>query len=258
MSMERMKRPEIVAHRGASGYAPESTLEAYRLAIQMSADYVEADVHMLRDGVIVAIHDADVRRTTNGKGKISDLSLAEIRGLDAGSWFNRAYPKKARPEFAALGIPTLREIIELVSTSSAGIYVEVKDPDSYPPEFETVLVALIRECRFERRTLFLSFNARSLMKIKALAPDVPTALLISRLGKDPVQAALSVHADELAIRHDLAIPPILEAAHRNGITVSVWTVDKTDDLERMIHLEVDRIITNYPDRLGRLLGYSVP
>ena len=247
-------KPQVIAHRGASGYAPETTLEAYRLALQMGVDGIEMDVHRLRDGVIVAIHDPDVKRTTNGKGRISDLTLTELKSLDAGSWFNDAFPEKARPEYVGLKVPTLQEIIDLIRESSVGLYVEIKNPERYPPDLESSLLSIICENKLGSRTRFLSFSAQSVSKIKALNPSIQTALLISDSGKNPVQAALQVSADELAIRHDLVTPAIADIAHKNNLSVSAWTVNREADLQRMIRLGADCIITNYPDRLNRLLG----
>jgi glycerophosphoryl diester phosphodiesterase len=247
-------RIQAVGHRGASGYAPETTLEAYRLAIQMGVDFVETDVHRLRDGILVAIHDADVKRTTNGKGWIADLTLAELKSLDAGSWFNRAFPEKARPEYAGLRVPTLQEVIDLVKESSAGLFIEIKDPERYPPDLESSLLSLVRNNQMEKRTRFLSFSAQSIRKIKELDASIPTVFLISRPDKNSVRATLEIPADELGIRYNNATPAIVDEAHKHGLLISVWTVDKEEDMQRMLGLGVDRITTNYPDRLIRLLG----
>jgi glycerophosphoryl diester phosphodiesterase len=243
--------PQIVAHRGASGYAPEATLEAYRIALQMSADFVEADVHKTRDGSIVCIHDPEVSRTTNGKGRVADLTISDLKLLDSGSWFNKGNPGKARQEFVGLRIPTLQEIMDLLKENEAGIYVEIKNPELYSPDFESSLVTLVKRNDFESRVLFLSFNPQSLVKTKSLAPSIPTALLIAKLAEDPVQASLDIMADEVAIRYDLANSDLIHAAHKKGLSVSVWTVDEPEDIRRMINLGVDRIITNYPDRLKK-------
>ncbi len=122
---------QVVGHRGASGYAPETTIASYRMAIQMGADYVETDVHRSRDGVLVAIHDAEVSRTTNGKGFVADHTLAELKALDAGSWFNNAFPEKARPDYIGLRVPALQEVMDVVQESSAGLFIEIKDPERY-------------------------------------------------------------------------------------------------------------------------------
>jgi glycerophosphoryl diester phosphodiesterase len=218
------------------------------MAIQMEADFIEIDVHRLGSGEIVAIHDPDVDRTTNGKGRISELSINDLQALDAGSWFNKAFPGKAKPEFAGLQVPTLQQIIDLVKPSRLGFYIEVKNPELYPRGFEDSLLSIIRANGIEGRTRFLSFSAQSIAKIKALDSSIKTALLISRPGKDPIAATLNAHADELGIRHDLATASIVDSAHQENLSVSAWTVDKPADLRRMTALQVDRIITNYPDR----------
>jgi glycerophosphoryl diester phosphodiesterase len=245
---------QVVGHRGASGYAPEATLEAFRLAIQMGVDFVETDVHRLRDGAIVAIHDADLNRTTNGKGWVADLTLPELKALDAGSWFNAAYPEKARPEYARLQVPTLQEVVDLVKASRAGLFIEIKDPERYPPDLESSLLSLVRNNQMEKRTRFLSFNATSLRKIKELDDSVPTVLLVSKPDINPVKAALAVPVDELGLLHERATPAIIDEARHKGLLISVWTVDKQEDMRRIIELGTDSITTNYPDRLLRLLG----
>jgi glycerophosphoryl diester phosphodiesterase len=248
------RKPRVIAHRGASGHAPETTLAAYRLALQIGVDGIEADVHRLRDGTIVAMHDPDVKRTTNSKGKISKLTLAEIKALDAGAWFNNAYPEKARPEYAGLKVPTLQEIIDLIRESSVELYMEIKDPELYPEDLEYSLLSILHANQMAQRTHCISFSAKSIRKIKALNPSMHTGLLISRFSRNPIQAALEASADELAIRYNLATPAVADAAHAKGLLFSVWTVDAPADLQRMIQLGADRIITNYPDRLNRLLG----
>jgi glycerophosphoryl diester phosphodiesterase len=242
-----------IGHRGASGYAPETTLESYRLAIRMGVDFVETDIHMLRDGTIVAIHDADLQRTTNGKGWVGDLTLAEVKQLDAGSWFNSAYPEKARPEYVGLKVPTLQEIIDVVKESSAGLFIEIKDPERYAPDLESSLLSLVRRNQMEKRTRFISFSAQSLLEIKKLDASAPTVLLIAKPEKDPVLAAHEISADELGLLYLCATPGIVEEAHHRGLLINVWTVDKREDMKRMMELGVDRITSNYPDLLVDLL-----
>lgn len=246
-------RIRVVGHRGASGYAPETTLAAYRLAIEMGVDFVETDVHRLRDGTIVAIHDAGLNRTTNARGWVADLTLPELKILDAGSWFNTAYPEKARPEFVGLRVPTLQEVIDLVKASRAGLFIEIKDPERYQPDLESSLTAIVRGSQMEKRTRFLSFDAPSLRKIKELDSSIPTVLLIAKPESNPVKAALAVPADELGLLHEYATPAIVSEARQEGLGMSVWAVNEPEDMRRMIDLGVDSITTNYPDRLIRLL-----
>jgi len=249
----RSRKPHVIAHRGASGYAPETTLEGYRLALQMGADGIEMDVHRLRDGAIVAFHDPDVKRTTNGQGPISEFTLSEIKALDAGSWFNDAHPEKARPEYAGLKVPTFQEIIDLTKESSVELYVEIKDPDLHRSDLESSAFSIVRDNGMLPRTRFLSFSAQSIQRIKALDPSAQTTLLVARPEMDPVQAALRASADELGILYKLATPALLKAVRDNHLLITVWTVDEQAEMLRMIQLGVDRITTNYPDRLIQLL-----
>jgi glycerophosphoryl diester phosphodiesterase len=247
---------QVVGHRGASGYAPETTIASYRMALQMGADYVETDVHRSKDGVLVAIHDADVSRTTNGKGFVADHTLAELQALDAGSWFNNAFPEKARPDYIGLRVPALQEVMDVVQESNAGLFIEIKEPEGYQlsavssqPDMELALLSQIRSSQMKNRIRVLSFNADSLRKIKELDASVPTVFLVAKPNENPVQATLNIPADELGILHTRATPALVEEAHQIGILISVWTVDQPEDMKRMIALGVDRITTNYPDRL---------
>ena len=258
---------QVVGHRGASGYAPETTIASYRLAIQMGADHIETDVHRSRDGVLVAIHDADVSRTTNGKGFVADHTLAELKALDAGSWFNKAFPEKARPDYIGLRIPALQEVMDVAQENNAGLFIEIKDPERYQqsavsdqlsaishqPDLESTLLSLIHSSQMENHTHILSFSADSLCKIKKLDASVPTVFLVATQNENPVQATLEIPADELGILHTRATPALVEEAHRSGILISVWTVDQPEDMTRMIAMGVDRITTNYPDRLIQLM-----
>ncbi len=243
----------VVGHRGACGYAPETTIASYRLAIQMGADFVEVDVHRSRDGVLIAIHDADVSRTTDGKGFVSDFTLAELKALDAGSWFNKAFPEKARPEYAGLRVPALQEVMDAVKESRADLFIEIKDPERYQPDLEHALLSLIRSNGMEERVRILSFSTASLRKIKEIDPCFPTVLLIAKPRENPVASCLQISADELGILHTKATAALVDEAHRSGLLLSVWTVDQQEDMERMIALGVDRITTNYPDLLIDLL-----
>ena len=138
--------------------------------------------------------------------------------------------------------------------SSAGLYIETKNPEIYPPSFEAKVLEIIRFNRFEKRVMVQSFNAGSVQKTKKLDASIPTALLIEKIEDDPVDAVLAAGANELAIQFGLLTPAILRKAREKGLTVAVWTVDEAEDLKRMAGMGVERIITNYPDRLIRILG----
>jgi glycerophosphoryl diester phosphodiesterase len=191
------KKPLLIAHRGASGYAPEHTLFAYGLAIEQGADFVEQDLQLTKDGTLICLHDADLARTTNaeevfpgravlrdpeGQGKARrgwytiDFTLAEIKRLDAGSWFNRANPFAASPRFVGLRVPTLEEAIKLLG-NRAGLYIELKQYPFYNALGYDIAGKLARalkahgfdEPRRSDRIFIQSFSKESLLKMKEIA-----------------------------------------------------------------------------------------
>ncbi|HYK89648.1 MAG TPA: glycerophosphodiester phosphodiesterase family protein [Acidobacteriota bacterium] len=255
MDIPRKQRThvKVAAHRGASGNAPENTLPAFRTALDLKVRLIELDVHLSADNEIVVIHDDRVDRTTNGKGKVGHLTLTQLRKLDAGSWFNRAQPKKACPEFAVARIPLLQEVIDLVRERDAELYIEIKDPDLYAEDFESKIVALLHHNEFEKRAVLLSFSAVSVEKVKRVDPAIRTALLLASLKLDPVSAALAAGADELAIRHTLLTPVVVRECRQAGLGVTVWTVNRVSAIRRAIASGVDCIISNYPERVLHLL-----
>jgi glycerophosphoryl diester phosphodiesterase len=157
-----------MAHRGASGYAPENTLAAFRPALAQGADLLETDLRFTRDGHLVCIHDADVDRTTDGCGPVGKMSLAELRKLDAGSWFG--------PDFAGERVPTLQELLE-VTPEDVGLGLELKDPLFERPECAQRLVDALPPARFEGRVAILSFEQARLESVKRLAPYLPTGII---------------------------------------------------------------------------------
>jgi glycerophosphoryl diester phosphodiesterase len=193
-----IKKPLLIAHRGASGYAPEHTLAAYELAIEQGADFVEQDLQLTKDGTLICIHDADLARTTNvtelfpdratvrdpdgeGKAKLGwytiDFTLAEIKRLDAGSWFNRANPFAASASYAGQRVPTLEETIKLVG-NRAGLYIEMKQYPFYKSsgfDMAMKLAAALKSNGFDKphaseRVLIQSFSKESLLRVKDVAP----------------------------------------------------------------------------------------
>jgi glycerophosphoryl diester phosphodiesterase len=250
--------PRIVAHRGASGHAPENTCEAFLLALQMKADYIELDVQMSRDGVPIVFHDSVIDRTTDQKGKLGDFSASELQQMDAGSWFNMAFPVKAHPEYAGLGIPTLQETIDLIKSSPAGLYIELKSPELQPSNFESEVLNLIRLNHFEERVIICSFGMNSLQKIRSLDPLIKTAVLISDSRVHSISLACAVSSGMLSMRHDLITHSLAAQAHEKGMSIAAWTVNEEEKMRRLIRFSVDSIITNYPDRLHRLLGMVAP
>jgi glycerophosphoryl diester phosphodiesterase len=237
---------QVIAHRGASADAPENTLAAVELALAQGADRVEVDVQRTADGVLVLVHDADLRRTTDvGPARAGDpvgaFTLAELRRLDAGSWF--------APRFAGERIPTLDELLDLVR-GRAGVHLELKDPARYPGVERQVVAAL----RPGDDVLVQSFDHACVRRVHALAPDVPLGLLVEEPLDPAALRAAAGFATE--VNPDLAVvdQSVVDAAHAHGLAVSVWTVDDVADLRRTRDLGVDAIITDVPAVLAALLA----
>jgi glycerophosphoryl diester phosphodiesterase len=238
------RRSKNLAHRGASGHAPENTMAAFRLAEQLGADGFELDVQVTRDGVPVVIHDELLDRTTNGRGLVLHHTLAEIRALDAGSWYGSA--------FVGEKIPTLEEVL-LTFGKRMLLNIELKNSYHHMPELEEKTIALIRKYHIEKSVVVSSFHHGSMQRVHQLAPDIPTALLYDCCLVDAVGYAKRLGASALHPFYATVREELIEEAHREGIEVGVWTVNEPDAMERMIAINVDAIITNYPDRLRTVL-----
>lgn len=274
---------QAIAHRGASAYAPEHTLAAYRLAIEQRADYVEQDLAVTRDGVLICLHDDSLERTTNAEevfpdrgqpdpatGRLRwlavDFTLAEIKGLDAGRWFHA--------RFAGERVPTWEEAVVLVGTS-AGLYPELKTPALYRSrgiDMTRLFVDSVKRLGLTARPagslIVQSFDDLPLRELATQLPEVPRTFLIDGRGArwlttdaltDVAQFATGVGPSKLMLdRH----PEIVEAAHRAGLTVTPYTFTTQGPATRfadvsaemryyLMDLGVDALFTDNPDRFPR-------
>ncbi len=231
---------KIFAHRGASAYAPENTLESFALAAKMGPDGIELDVQRTRDGELVVCHDETIDRTSDGHGWLKDYTLEELRALH----FN-----KTHPEYKDARIPTLREVYELMRPTGLLINVELKTGIFTYDGIEEQAAYLTREMKMEEQVFYSSFNHFSVRKMKELAPFADAGLLYADRPIGVVEYAKNVvRADALhpAIYH-LTEPGYVERAHEAGLKVRVWTVDGADRIRQMQALKVDAIFTNEPD-----------
>jgi glycerophosphoryl diester phosphodiesterase len=260
------KHIDVIAHRGASGYAPEHTLIAYKKAVEMNADYIELDLHMTKDGELVAIHDTTLKRTTNVEEvypnrvpwRVKDFTLAEIKKLDAGSWFNDAYPKYAKKAYTNEEIPTLQEAINVIKQTNpkAALYIETKDPSVYPV-MEEKLVDMLKKSGYlqKGKVIFQSFSEASLRKLKKLVPEgIPLIQLFSSAmmkGKniDDVLNRASEYANGIAPDQTLVTRELVEKAHKRHLVVHPYTVNTKKEMRKQISLGVDGMFTDYPDKL---------
>lgn len=230
-----------IGHRGAAGLAPENTLASFRRALEIGVDYVECDFFLTADRVPVVIHDETLDRTTGGRGHIREKTLAEIKALDAGSWFGAA--------FVGERVPSLRELFELVS-GRAGIVAEAKTPSSAHPDAPRLLASLIEEFP-QVPVIVISVDGFFLQRFKQLCPRVSTGFLSGlREGVERAAAdALASGCEILSVnfkRWDERLPALAKEA---GLKLAVWTVNEIKDIDRFLAKDIDSITSDYPDRI---------
>ncbi len=249
--------PMIHGHRGASGVAPENTLAAFRRAIEMGAEALEMDLQLTKDGAVVILHDATIDRTTDRRGRLADLTLAEVKHADAGG--------KTGPAYRGERIPTLAEAIDLARTAGAGhtrLNLELKYHVEGVPssDLERAALAVLREKGFTSQVLIQSFHHGVLARVQALEPDIPRGVLVGKRQApvaDPGALVHEHHATYYAPEFVLVTPAMVAALHGAGIPIVTWTVNETRDMERLLAMGLgalpgDGIISNYPDRLVAL------
>jgi len=242
--------PAVIAHRGAAYDAPEETRPAFLLARELGADYLELDVQRTKDGVLIAFHDDDLRRTTNvaevfagrDQDPVDHFTFAELQQLDAGSWFNTMFPGRARASFKGLKILRLEEVMDIAEGGShrSGLYVETKSAPRYPG-IEQQLVATLAARgwispghRYPARVIFQSFHARSLALLKTLAPQIPAVLLI----------------DETMMATQ-GWPGLLQTAKETGAGIGTWGYAWSRDTQWAIERAPRRYMTTWPWYTGQ-------
>jgi len=231
-----------IAHRGASGYAPENTFAAFRRALAMGVAFIETDLQLSRDARLVAIHDATVNRTTNGQGTVHDMTLAELRRLDAGSWFGS--------EFSGERIPTIEEILQFAKKHDVVFYLEMKPSGSWGGEH--ALISALRDSGEIARTVVISFDAGILAGVRKIEPTLMTGLLFDGQIEKPLEKALEIGARQVAVRGDLVTARLLKEARERDLQVVCWTVNQPAHLRLLAEAGVDGIMSDYPDRLVEL------
>ncbi|WP_435611473.1 glycerophosphodiester phosphodiesterase [Streptomyces sp. bgisy159] len=275
MTHARQQYPiQVVAHRGASEDAPEHTLAAYRKAIEDGADALECDVRLTADGHLVCVHDRRVNRTSNGRGAVSALELADLTALDFGSWKAREAVRtrdeepdwEVRPEAEEhTSVLTLERLLELVADAGRRVElaIETKHPTRWAGQVEERLLVLLKRFGLDAPATpagspvrIMSFSARSLHRVRAAAPTLPTVYLMQfvspRLRDGRLPAGVGIAGPSIRIvRHH---PAYVERLKENGHQVHVWTVNEPEDVALCAELGVDAIITNRPRAVLHQLG----
>jgi glycerophosphoryl diester phosphodiesterase len=226
----QQSNPLVIAHRGASGYAPENTLASVDAALELAADVIEVDVHQTKDGVVVVMHDEKLDRTTNMSGLIKDYNWNEIKDADAGSWFSA--------EFSGQRIPMLEDVIARISGKSQ-LLIEIKKGGDFYPGIERKVFDIIKAAHAESWCMIQSFSGAALSNFLQLNSGLKVyklALRAGKISKYPQAAGLNPN-------HNFV-----------GKQTFVWTVNDEKDMKRLVERGADGIISNYPDKVMRVVG----
>lgn len=224
-----MPRVMTIGHRGAAGHAPENTLAAIEAGIALGADFVEIDVRRTADGALVALHDAAVTRTTDGKGRVTALSLREVKALDAGSGER---------------IPTVEEVLK-TAAGRAGVMLELKIRG-----IADLTVQAVEKAEFPSPVMYASFLHHELAKVRAAAPQAVLMALFDRLPRAPVAHTVDCGATYAGLRHDRVSRRLVEAFHEEHVLVWVYTANRRDDIARALSSGVDGVISDFPERIA--------
>ena len=224
-----MRRVLRIGHRGAAGHAPENTLAAIQKGIALGVDFVEIDVRRTEDGVLVVLHDETVNRTTNGKGRVDRLCLRDIEKLNAGNGEH---------------IPTLEEVLK-VAAGKTGLMLELKIRGAAQQTVEAV-----REAGFRDPVIYASFLHDELKYVRTVDPEASLMVLFGGLFRASVARAIKYGPSYVGLRHDKATRPLVDAFHRADLLVFVYTADAPSDIQHALSLDVDGVISNFPERIA--------
>ncbi|UOY91269.1 glycerophosphodiester phosphodiesterase [Ectobacillus sp. JY-23] len=239
-----MNLPLIFAHRGVKGTHPENTMIAFREAERVGAHGIELDVHLSKDGEVVIIHDETLDRTTNGSGLVCEKTLDELQQLDAGSYFG----------FGGEHVPSLKEVLTWMQGNTLLLNIELKNDMIRYTNLEQKVIHLVREYNMEKRVILSSFNHESVAVLGDLAPDIERAILYHHPLQNPLQEARNYQAHGLHPNFRLLTPEFVLEARQQGYPLRPYTINQPQDLQSMIDLGVDVIITDWPERAFSLLN----
>lgn len=223
---------QVIGHRGAAGLEPENTLRSYRRALDIGVQYVETDVRLTSDGHLVVMHDATVDRTTNGKGAVESLTLAQIRALDAGKGET---------------VPTLAEVLELIKGKS-GIHIELKGAGTPQPVYDTVTgLGMVDD------VVITCGDTTRLREVRALCEQVQVEHIFGAPPPDAIERALSVQASRVSVNIRHITQEYVDQAHRHGLLVIAWPPNTEDEVRVALSFHVDMICSDFPDLAMRVV-----
>lgn len=242
-----MKRSLNIAHRGFSGKYPENTMIAFKKAVEAGCDGIETDLHMTKDGVIVICHDETIDRTTNGNGYIRNYTYKELCKFDSGIKFCK--------EFEGERIPSLDEVLDYIKDKNLLINLELKNDIISYRELEKKVIDKVHEFKLEKNVILSSFNHYSMIRAKQYDNNIKTGLLYQATLYNAHEYIKTVGADALHPFFSAVMDKkIVTDIKKNGITINAYTVNEEEHMERLIELGIDGIITNYPDKLKKVLN----
>jgi glycerophosphoryl diester phosphodiesterase len=230
----------VFGHRGAMGHAPENTMVSFAKGLELGADMLELDIHLSRDDKLIVMHDGDVSRTTDGSGHIKDMTVAEIKKLDAGAKFD--------VRFLGERVPTLVEVLEWAQTRIQ-LAIEIKGDPIPTTGIEEKLIKLLREYHMIDNVAVISFHHASLKRVKELEPRVMTGILFTGMLIDTVAAARAALADSVRPSWQYWTPELVAQVHAAGLVAHTWLVNDDELMDYLGPFGFDSLGTNYPDRL---------
>jgi len=233
-----------IAHRGSSGTYPENTSLAFEKAIEAGSDMLEMDCRLSKDGHVVILHDERLDRVAGGRGTVQGKTIQQLKKLDVGAWFKK--------KFKGQRVLTLEEVIEVVN-GRVDLNLDIKSVHRGPPGIEIRILFVLSHYDYLRRTLFSSFDYRSLRRVRELAPEARIGLLYDTDVKDdPFRMAEELKADCLQVQKNLVTSDFLEKTARSGLRTFVWTVNGVVEMEKFLAMGVDGIISDFPERFWKI------
>jgi glycerophosphoryl diester phosphodiesterase len=255
-----ISRPLVFAHRGGGGLYPENTLEAFKYSAAMGVDVLELDVHSTADGTLVVMHDSLVDRTTNGSGQVNQMTLAELKKLDAGYHFTpddgKTFPFRGK----GITVPTLQEIFDALPDKTFNV-----EPKQAAPSVTKPLCEILRARKMTDKVIVGSFRQTAIDEFRAQCTEVATAATPAEVRDFLAMYKVGLGASYSPPMQVLQIPErlgslqivskdFIETARKLNLKVHVWTINDAEDMQRLIEMRVDGIMTDYPDRLLDILG----
>lgn len=242
-----ISHPIIFGHRGACAHAPENTVASFKLAVEQGADFVELDAKLSLDGQVMVIHDQTVERTTNGVGKVNQLTRAQLKEMDAGSKFDIMY--------AGEKIPTLDEVFKAVG-KDIFVNVELTNYSSQTDELIPKVAEVVKANQMENRVIFSSFLPGNLKRIHSLIPQAPVAILcLAGFAGSFSRSFFCLGVSPKVVHPYLtdATTAMVKREHKRGRRVHVWTVNEESDFRHLIEIGVDGIFTDDPQKARTIL-----